>query len=128
MDVIRARSRLANITGSLLILLMVCTGFAQDGSINERTLELGDSVRSYLLYVPASYDGTTEWPLVVSYHGYRVDLSNHINGSRMNIEADVAQYIVAYPQGLVVNHPAGAAPGWNITGLNRPGFTGASVT
>ena len=85
---------------------MVCAGFAQDGSINERTLEHGNSVRSYLFYVPASYDGTTEWPLVVSYHGYRVDLNHHINGTRMNIEADVAQYIVAYPQGIVSGRPS----------------------
>ena len=105
-NVIPARPGRTNVKGILIILLMVSTGFAQDGSINERTLEHGDSVRSYLLYVPASYDGTTEWPLAVSYHGYRVDLNHHMNVTRMNIEADVAQYIVAYPQGIVLARPS----------------------
>ncbi len=111
MNGIPTKSRLTNLKGGLFLLLIASTGFAQDGAIKERSLEHGESIRSYLLYVPASYDSTTEWPLIVSYHGYRVDLNNHINGTRMNVEADVAQYIVAYPQGLEVNHPAGAAPG-----------------
>ena len=105
-----------NFKGSLFLLLSASMGFAQEGSINERTLEHGGTIRSYVLYVPASYDGTTEWPLIVSYHGYRVDLNNHMNGTRMNIEAYVARYIVAYPRGLDVIHPRGTAPGWNFTG------------
>ena len=116
MNGIPTKSHSLNFKGSLFLLLIASMGFAQEGSINERTLEHGGTIRSYVLYVPASYDGTTEWPLIVSYHGYRVDLNNHMNGTRMNIEADMARYIVAYPQGLDVNHPRGTAPGWNFTG------------
>ena len=91
-----------NFKGSLFLLLSASMGFAQEGSINERTLEHGGTIRSYVLYVPASYDGTTEWPLVISYHGNGVDLVNHMSGTAMNKEADVAQYIVAYPHGLEI--------------------------
>lgn len=100
----------------LIVLLMASSSLAQDGSITEHTLEHGGLLRSYLLYVPASYDGTTGWPLVISYHGRGVDLTNHMSGTGMNKEADGAQYIVAYPQGLEVATSRGPAPGWNMFG------------
>tara|TARA_B100000686_G_C16076895_1_gene612034 strand:+ start:126 stop:581 length:456 start_codon:yes stop_codon:yes gene_type:complete len=113
---ILAKNQFHKIKAILIVLLMASFSFAQDGSLTEHTLEHDGLSRSYLLYVPASYDGTTEWPLVISYHGNGVDLVNHMSGTAMNKEADVAQYIVAYPQGLEICTLRGCAPGWNLLG------------
>ncbi len=86
------------------------------GRLLEKTLMQGDSVRSYLLYVPDAYDGTEDWPLVINYHGYSQTAGNQVYVSAMNPVADTGRFLVAYPQGLLVFNPfAGTtAPGWNV--------------
>lgn len=64
-----------------------------------QTLEDQDSTRNYLLYVPAAYDGTEEWPLVLNLHGGFNDRFVQMWNSRMNLVADTAQFLVAYPEG-----------------------------
>jgi len=82
------------------------------------TLVSGDSTRTYLLYVPASYDGSEDWPLVINYHGFTNSSEFQMALSDMNAVADTGQFLVAYPQGLLVENPFNGqtAPGWNIFG------------
>lgn len=77
-----------------------------------------DSLRSYLLYVPASYDGSEAWPLVINYHGFNNTAASQMHISQMNLVADTANFLIAYPQGLLVNNPflGFSATGWNIDG------------
>ena len=102
------------------LLLCSCTTlslFAQGDTLS-LSLSSGDSTRTYLLYVPASYDGSEEWPLVINYHGFTNSSQFQMALSDMNAVADTGQFLVAYPQGLLVDNPFNGqtAPGWNIFG------------
>lgn len=86
------------------------------------TLVSGDSTRTYLLYVPAAYDGSEEWPLVINYHGFTNSSDFQMALTEMNAVADTGQFLVAYPQGLLVSNPftGQIAPGWNLGGDLSP--------
>ena len=89
------------------------------GVINERSFVHNDSLRSYLLYVPASYDGSSDWPLVINFHGFNDTAAGQVGISQMNAVADTAGYLVAYPQGLLVANPfadGAVSTGWNVGG------------
>ncbi|MCB0652825.1 MAG: T9SS type A sorting domain-containing protein, partial [Saprospiraceae bacterium] len=88
----------------------------EPGEVVERSFMQDDSLRSYLLYVPATYDGSEPWPLVLNYHGFGVDAGFQMNYTEMNSTADTAHFLVAYPQGLIVEDLVfgGFGPGWNI--------------
>lgn len=78
----------------------------------------GDSLRSYILHVPAAYDGSEPWPLVINYHGFTNTAGDQMGISQMNVVADTGRFLVAYPQGLLVNNPFNGVRdlGWNIFG------------
>ena len=77
-----------------------------------------DSPRSYTLYVPETYNGTADWPLVINYHGFTGSAADQMALSEMNSVADVENFLVAYPQGLLVTNPflGFDGPGWNADG------------
>ncbi|RMD98960.1 MAG: hypothetical protein D6814_06485, partial [Calditrichaeota bacterium] len=102
----------------ILFVLLCSSTYGQDGVVHERSFVHDDSLRSYLLYVPDAYNGQTDWPLVINYHGYNVDANFQMNYTGMNATADTAHFLVAYPQGLLVNNPFNGTkgPGWNLLG------------
>ena len=55
--------------------------------------------RSYLLYVPKTYDPATPAPLVISIHGYGEWPAHQMQISRWNSLADQYGFIVVYPSG-----------------------------
>jgi polyhydroxybutyrate depolymerase len=55
--------------------------------------------RSYLLYVPESYDPKTPAPLVITLHGYNSKPSDAVYSSRWNDLADKEGLIAVYPLG-----------------------------
>lgn len=70
--------------------------------------------RKYLLHIPAAYDGSEPWPLVLNFHGLGVSRFGQMLESQMNQVADTARFIVAYPEGTLRSVPIiGEAPGWN---------------
>ena len=106
---------------STVIFLLLCStsAFAQNGRLEERSFIHNDSLRSYLLYVPSSYTGSSEWPLVLNFHGFTDTAEGQVEVSQMNRAADRAKYLIAYPQGLLVLNPAFpfVSTGWNLLGL-----------
>jgi len=86
------------------------------GKVIEKSFIQDDSLRNYLLYVPAAYDGSEEWPLVVNIHGYSLSAPFQMDFSQMNAVADTAHFLVAYPQGLRMEM---TLPGFPPSG---PGF------
>ncbi len=88
------------------------------GRLTTETLIHDDSLRSFLLYVPAAYDGSEDWPLVINMHGFAWDAPGHMVFSNMNAVADTANFIIAYPQGLtmVASIPGfpPPSPGFNL--------------
>lgn len=106
----------------IMILVLLSTTsvlYSQSGVVHSRSVEAQNLTRSYLLYVPAAYDGQEPWPLVINYHGHQSNATNQMEiHSKMNVIADSAHFLVAYPQGLNVLAPGfGTAPGWNAPGL-----------
>jgi polyhydroxybutyrate depolymerase len=93
----------------------------------EKTVTVDGAEREYLLYVPADYDGSEEWPLVLNFHGFLSNPFEQIFVSQMNLVADTADFLVAYPVGLPIDasdiegeiNPIlpSAGPGWNVYGF-----------
>ena len=88
--------------------------------------------RSYLLYVPAAYDGSEAWPLVISMHGYATNAEIQMVLSDMNPVADTAHFLIAYPNGtLFKSNVAGTPPeglGWQAGETISPGFAPENKT
>ncbi|MCB0283588.1 MAG: T9SS type A sorting domain-containing protein [Calditrichaeota bacterium] len=87
--------------------------------VYNKSIMIGKQERTYLLYAPAAYDGKEPWPLVINYHGFSSDNINQMEiHSKMNLVADTAHFLVAYPQGLEVDDQifGGQGTGWNIPG------------
>jgi len=63
-------------------------------------LRSGGLDRTYVVHVPASYDGTQPVPLVLVLHGSggSAEIANHISG--MSAKSDAAGFLAVYPQGL----------------------------
>ena len=88
------------ITKRLISLLIFITtinvSFAQ-GYISE-TIQYDGLTREYSIYVPASYDGTTSFPLLFNFHGGGGTIAFQIGIADMSPIADTANFIVVYPQ------------------------------
>lgn len=77
-----------------------------------------DSVqREFILYVPASYNGTTSVPLVFSFHGLGGNAQVQMQDHDFRPVADTAGFIVAHPLGLPV---IGPVRGWNFGNPSLP--------
>lgn len=63
------------------------------------TIESGGVMRSYILYVPRGYDGTTPVPLLLDFHGATVDASSAEMGSGFKPLADAKNFIYLAPNG-----------------------------
>ena len=79
----------------LIFITTINVSFAQ-GYISE-TIQHDGLLREYSIYVPASYDGTTDFPLLFNLHGGGTIVS-HIGIADMSSIADTANFIVVYPQ------------------------------
>jgi len=88
------------------------------GVVYERSFVHDDSLRSYLLYVPNDYTGQEDWPLVINYHGFSINGEIQMDYTNMSATADTAHFLVAYPNGLIVEDLVfgGFGPGWYIPG------------
>ncbi len=71
-------------------------GYAQ-GYMSE-TVQHNSLTREYSIYVPASYDGTTNFPLLFNLHGGGGTNSAWQAASDMRPIADTAEIILVYPQ------------------------------
>ena len=81
---------------SILILLFF-TAAAQQ-TLNQTIMVDGVS-RSYILYVPASYDGSSAVPLVFNFHGFTMSATEQMAVCDMRPVADTANFLLLYPQG-----------------------------
>ena len=66
-----------------------------------KTLFFDGQNRSYIIYIPASYDGNTDYPLLFSFHGGGGTASSFIFTNDMRPVADTAAFIAVYPQAAV---------------------------
>ena len=82
---------------SLLIFITTLNVSYAQGYISE-TIQHDGLTREYSIYVPASYDGTTNFPLLFNLHGGGGTNSAWQVTSDMIPIADTADFILVYPQ------------------------------
>ena len=83
----------------LFFLFIPLFGIAQQ-QIN-KTMIYDGNAREYIVYIPASYDGSSSYPLMFSFHGGGGTSSDFINTNDMRPIADTAGFIAIYPQAAI---------------------------
>ncbi len=117
---------------ALLSLLSACGGDSTSSSDAEplTTAKTGltrvsivhdEMTREFLLYVPETYDGSTALPVVLNFHGFGGTSDYHMNTADMRDLAEAEGFILAYPQGSLLN----GDPHWNTA---PPGGDNKSTT
>ncbi|MFC1641134.1 alpha/beta hydrolase family esterase [Myxococcota bacterium] len=91
---------------------ITCPSPALEAGDTTKTIQVGSQSRSYILHVPAQYDGSEPAPLVLDFHGMMGSATEERSGSPYPAKLDPEGVIMAFPQGL--EGPAGAA--WNVKG------------
>lgn len=87
------------VLGLLIALIILLGGAFWLANRTNGTLVSGDERRSYLLYVPKSYNPDVPTPLVISIHGFAEWPAHQMEISRWNKLADQHGFIVVYPSG-----------------------------
>ena len=85
----------------ILISILVTTALFSSGysqTFISQTIDHDGLTREYGIYVPASYDGTTNFPLLFNLHGGGGTNSAWQVTSDMRPIADTANFILVYPQ------------------------------
>ena len=75
-----------------------------------RTVQVGTVSRTYVLHLPAAYDGKSAAPLVLDFHGIGGTGATELANSPYPPELDPTGVVMAFPDGL--KGPAGTA--WNV--------------
>jgi polyhydroxybutyrate depolymerase len=96
------------------------TPTADSGRVVNGSVSSGDSLRTYRLTLPATYDGTRPVPLVILLHGTSGTIDDIESYTGMPLAAGQRGYAVLTPQGLA---PAdGTLPiHWTVPGFDGPG-------
>lgn len=68
-----------------------------------QTLEHDGLTREYFLYVPDSYDGVDEVPLLFNFHGFTGNAKDHLEITDMRPLAESEKFILVYPQGSLIS-------------------------
>lgn len=92
-------------TGSI-----TCPSPALRAGDTNQTVTVGSASRSYVLHVPAAYDGSKPVPLVLDFHGLGGSGPSQRSGSPYPAQTDPEGVIMAFPSGL--SGPSG--PAWNV--------------
>jgi polyhydroxybutyrate depolymerase len=74
------------------------------------TVQVGSTSRTYVLHVPATYDGSKQGPLVVDFHALTGSGVSERASSPYPAQTDPDGVVMAFPTGLV--GPLGSA--WNV--------------
>ncbi|MGO8688111.1 MAG: alpha/beta hydrolase family esterase [Thermoguttaceae bacterium] len=86
------------LVGGLLVLLAGAAAPLAAGD-HERSVNIGDTSRPYLVHVPSSYDPKKPTPVVLCLHGAWTNAAVQIAFCGLNDKADQAGFIVVYPNG-----------------------------
>jgi polyhydroxybutyrate depolymerase len=84
-----------------MLSLVVFTAFLSVSyaqSFSNKSLQYEGLTREYSIYIPASYDGTSGFPLLFNFHGGDDVIANWQTSSDMTSLADTGNFILVYPQ------------------------------
>lgn len=88
---------------NLQFIVLLLAGFAaQNGKADQTQLALDHEgvSRSYLLYLPSTYNKNIPSPLLIALHGRSSDPQRMANLTRFNTRADKHGFVVVYPEGI----------------------------
>jgi len=74
-----------------------------------------DEERTFILYVPDSYDGSEAVPLFFNFHGFGGTSEGQMAWADMRPVADAENFILVYPQGTNLD----GEPHWNTSALSE---------
>lgn len=104
--------------------LLVFTAFLSISNAQTQTTEtlaFDGEDREYIIYTPASYDGSVAYPLLFAFHGGGGYAADFIQIADFRTIADTANFILVYPQAL--GDPTDDNPGSpNWLRKNQPEF------
>lgn len=66
--------------------------------------------RDYILYIPAIYDGNTDVPLVLNFHGYGSNANEQMNYGDFRDIADTEGFLLVHPEGTLLD----GEQHWNV--------------
>jgi polyhydroxybutyrate depolymerase len=119
------KTRIAVIAACLIV--AACSANAQQ-TITKTMMHNGVT-RSYIVYIPRIYTGTSKVPLFFNFHGFGMSAWDQMNYCNFRPAADTAGFILVHPQGTLfygVTH-------WNVGGwtlgssADDVGFTSAMI-
>lgn len=88
----------------------VCDGLSRAPGEAIRTVQVDDTERSYVLYIPDGYTGSAPVPLIVDYHRVGVSGARELLESPYPSVTDADGVVMAFPDGL----PGPSGTAWNI--------------
>ena len=77
------------------------------------SIEHDGLTRDYYVYVPAAYDGSTNVPVVVNFHGFGSNYFEQMFYGDFRTIADTANFILVLPDGTLFNNSGH----WNVGGF-----------
>lgn len=95
----------------LTLLLLVSVNTLPAQQFLDKTLLHDGEIREYSIYIPASYQGTSQVPLLFNFHGGDGDIASQLYIADMRPIADTAGFILVYPQALP-DPQGGGATSW----------------
>lgn len=105
-----------------------CSDGTLDSSVTHVDLEHDGASRSYEIYVPSTYDGSTAVPVVLNFHGFTSSGIGQQENTQMDETAAREGFIVVYPNGLDNSWNAGVCCGRSAeTNVDDVGFTRAVI-
>tara|TARA_B100000767_G_C19766935_1_gene538020 strand:- start:1449 stop:2600 length:1152 start_codon:yes stop_codon:yes gene_type:complete len=84
----------------ILALTIISAQTFKAQTLLNQTLVHDDNDREYAVYIPASYDGSQEVPLLFNFHGGGGNIAEHLSNVDMRPIADTANFILVYPQAV----------------------------
>ena len=89
-------------TTILLVLIGFSFPISAQQTINGSMIHNGIQ-RDYILYIPAIYDGSTDVPLVLNFHGYGSNANEQMFYGDFRDIADTEGFLLFHPQGTIKN-------------------------
>jgi polyhydroxybutyrate depolymerase len=113
----------------VLTTALIINGLNAQETLNESMVHDGET-REYIVYVPASYDGSEAVPLLFNFHGFTSTSNEQMSFvGDMRSVADTASFILVYPQGtLLFGESHWNVGSWTFTSTaDDLGFTEAMI-
>ncbi len=84
---------------ALAFLFVGVQTFEAQTLLNQTLVHDGNN-REYAIYIPASYDGNQEVPLLFNFHGGGGNIVDYMANVDMRPIADTANFLLVYPQAV----------------------------